>query len=271
MQFVFDLVVEKWLPSAPLTRFFMRKFLSYQPLFAVILFILSCHSTYQPQAVQYKDYRIAPGQSSSNEMNALLKPYSDSVNKSMNDEIAVAGMTLEKKQPEGALGNVLADAMMVMAREKYQTKIDASFVNYGGIRLSSIPKGSISRGKVFELSPFDNMIVLLTLNGKVLQQFLDHVAAKGGWPCSGISFQIKNKVAVNINIAGKAFDSSKDYVIALADYVANGGDDCVMLKDIAQQGNGYLFRDAVLNYFSKLNKEGKQVTASIENRITNAE
>ena len=89
--------------------------------------------------------------------------------------------------------------------------------------------------------------------------------------CAGISFQIKNKVAVNINIAGKAFDSSKDYVIALADYVANGGDDCVMLKDIAQQGNGYLFRDAVLNYFSKLNKEGKQVTASIENRITNAE
>jgi 2',3'-cyclic-nucleotide 2'-phosphodiesterase (5'-nucleotidase family) len=161
--------------------------------------------------------------------------------------------------------------MLIMAREKYQTEIDASFINYGGIRLSAIPKGSITRGKVFELSPFDNIIVLLTLKGKILQEFLDHIASRGGWPCAGISFQIKNKAAVNIKVAGKAFDSNSNYVIALGDYIANGGDDCVMFKNIPQKNNGYLVRDALLNYFSKVNKEGKQITASIENRITNAE
>ena len=44
-----------------------------------------------------------------------------------------------------------------------------------------------------------------------------------------------------------------------------------MLKTIPQQNNGYLFRDAVIDYFSKLHNGGKQITAQIEKRVTNAE
>ena len=189
----------------------------------------------------------------------------------MNGVLAVAGITLEKKQPEGTLNNVLADAMLVMAKEKYQTVIDASMINFGGIRLPSIPAGDITLGKIYEVAPFDNIIVLLKLKGTVLQQLMDHVAGKGGWPCAGMSWQIRNKKAVNINVGGSALDENKEYTIALLDYIANGGDECEMLKNIPQQNNGYLFRDAVIDYFTRLNKEGKQITASIEKRVTNAE
>jgi 2',3'-cyclic-nucleotide 2'-phosphodiesterase (5'-nucleotidase family) len=271
LHFVFDFVLKKWLPSALLTRVLMRKFFLFQPLLVFLFIVTSCHTTYQPQSVQYKDYRITQKQAASNEINALLKPYSDSVNNSMNGVVAVAATALEKKQPEGTLGNVLADAMLVMARGKYQTGIDASFINFGGIRLPSIPAGNIALGKIYEVAPFDNIIVLLKLNGKMVQQLLDHVASRGGWPCAGVSWQIKNKLAVNIIIAGNALDENKEYTIALLDYIANGGDDCEMLKPIPQQNNGYLFRDAVIDYFTKLNKEGKQITASIEKRVTNAE
>ena len=249
----------------------MRKFFLFQPLFAFLFIVTSCHTTYQPQSVQYRDYRITQKQSSSNEMNVLLKPYADSVNNSMSAVIAVAGMILEKKQPEGTLGNVLADAMLLMAKGKYQTAIDASLINFGGIRLPSIPAGNISLGKIYEVAPFDNIIVLLKLNGKLLQQLLNHIASKGGWPCAGMSWQIKNKSAINISIAGNALDENKEYTIALLDYVANGGDDCEMLKTIPQQNNGYLFRDAVIDYFTKFNSEGKKITASIEKRVTDAE
>ena len=34
------------------------------------------------------------------------------------------------------------------------------------------------------------------------------------------------------------------------DYVANGGDDCTMLKPIPQLNNGYIFRDAVFDYLA---------------------
>ena len=57
----------------------------------------------------------------------------------------------------------------------------------------------------------------------------------------------------------------------MLDYVANGGDDCVMLKSIPQQNNGYLFRDAVLDYFAGKAKDGKAISSSIQNRVSNAE
>ena len=249
----------------------MRKLLFVKLFFVVALFATSCKTAYQPQSVQYKDYRITQKQPASNELNALLKPYSDSVNKNMNDVIAVAGMALEKRQPEGTLNNVLADAMLVMAKQKYQTSIDVAFLNFGGIRLPSIAAGNITRGKVYEMAPFDNIIVLQKINGKVLQQFLNLVAGRGGWPCAGISFQIQNKQAVNIVIGGMPMEEGKDYMIALLDYVANGGDDCDMLRSIPQQNNGYLFRDAVLQYFSTFQQQGKQINASIEKRVSNAE
>jgi 2',3'-cyclic-nucleotide 2'-phosphodiesterase (5'-nucleotidase family) len=249
----------------------MRKLQLAILFFAVSVLFFSCKTHYQTTAVQYQDYKINQSQAANVEINSLLQPYKDSVNKTMNDVIAVAGMSLEKRQPEGTLGNILSDAMLIMASEKYATQVDASFVNFGGIRLPSIAAGNITRGKIFELAPFDNVIVLQKLSGKVLQQFLNLVAGRGGWPCAGISFQLKNKKAVNVLIGGKPLADNDIYTIALVDYIANGGDDCDMLKVLPQQSNGYLFRDAVLDYFSRQQKNGKTINSSIQKRVSNAE
>lgn len=247
----------------------ISKFFSAGILITSLLF--SCTLSYQAQKVQYNDYRIATGAKQDSAMLVLLKPYSDSLSKSMNDVVAVSETDLEKKQPEGSLGNFLADAMLAMAEQSYATHVDAAFINYGGIRLPSLPSGNITRSKVFELSPFDNLLVIQKVNGKVLQEFLDHVAAKGGWPCSGISMQIKDKKAINIKIGGAPLNESATYTIANNDYVANGGDDCAMLKPIPQVSNGYIFRDAVFDYLAELKKQGKKISAKTENRVSNAE
>jgi 2',3'-cyclic-nucleotide 2'-phosphodiesterase (5'-nucleotidase family) len=249
----------------------MRKLASLFFLYSVIVLSVSCKTVFQPVTVQYKDYRVSNKQPLNNELTKLLQPYADSVNKSMNDVIAIAGITLEKKQPEGTLNNVLADAMLAMAREKYQTNVDASFLNYGGIRLPSIQAGNITRGKIFEISPFDNYLVVLKVDANAMQQFLNIIAKKGGWPCAGISFQIKNKEAVNIVINGKTFDNTAVYIIATIDYIANGGEDCDMLKNLIQLNKGYLFRDAIIGYFSNLQLQGKSISSSIQNRVSNAE
>lgn len=248
----------------------MRKFLNIYLAFAAVFAVNACNTAYQPSSVQYKDYRITSVSNKDTGMSSLLKPYADSVNKKMNDIIAVAAITLEKKQPEGTLGNILADAMFVMAKKSYKTNVDAAFINYGGIRLPSIPAGNITRGKVYELAPFDNVVVLQKVSGKILQEFLDHITARGVWPSAGITWQIKNNKAVNVLIGGKTLADDAIYTIANNDYVANGGDDCIMLKNIPQQSNGYLFRDAVMEYFGEFTKQGKKIFAQIENRVTDA-
>ncbi len=239
-------------------------------LFLITSWLFSCQTFYQPQTVKYKDYRLTQTSKQDGALNTALKPYTDSVNKNMNDIIAVAEEELVKRQPEGSLGNIMADGMLAIAKEKFNQPIDASFINFGGIRLQAIPAGNITRGKLFELAPFDNVIVLQKIKGKVFQQFLNHISSRGGWPTAGMTWQIKNKEAINVLIGRKPLLETSTYTIALVDYVANGGDDCEMLKSISQINNGILFRDAIIAYFSSFTKQGKKIPATTEKRVSNA-
>ena len=239
-------------------------------LFLITSWLFSCQTFYQPQTVKYKDYSLTQTSKQDGALNTALKPYTDSVNKNMNDIIAVAEEELVKRQPEGSLGNIMADGMLAIAKEKYNEPIDASFINFGGIRLQAIPAGNITRGKLFELAPFDNLIVLQKIEGKVFQQFLNHISSRGGWPTAGMTWQIKNKEAINVLIGRKPLLETSTYTIALVDYVANGGDDCEMLKSISQINNGILFRDAIIAYFSSFTKQGKKIPAITEKRVSNA-
>ena len=119
--------------------------------------------------------------------------------------------------------------------------------------------------------PFDNLLILQKVKGTVLQQVLDLMAARGGWPVSGVKMQISNGKAVNVRIGDQPLNPEKVYTIANSDFIANGGDNADMLRPIPQITNGYLMRDAIIDYISGLSKAGKPITATIENRVTNAQ
>lgn len=235
------------------------------------LFLSGCKVPYESQSLQYDNIRVKNKDSVSNKLSVMLEPYAVDVKKKMSDTVAFAAITLEKKSPEGTLGNVLVDAMYNMAKKKYGKNIDGAFVNSGGIRLPVVAKGPITRGKIFEIAPFDNIIVLLEVDGKTLSSFLDIAASKGGWPSAGVTYQIKSGKAFNISIDGKLVEDNKMYTIAVVDYIANGGDNCDMLKPFAQQNKNYLFRDAIIDYFAEQQAAGKQISSTIEKRVTNAE
>lgn len=250
----------------------MRK----NPLIAfAILFLfnasLSCNTSFQSQSLQYKSYRITDTVSRDAAALSLLKSYSENVNKTMNEVVGVAEIDLEKKQPECTLGNFLADAFLTMAQEKYNTKADISLINFGGMRLTQLPKGPVTNGKIFELMPFDNLLILQKLRGDILQQFLNLIAAKGGWPVAGMTMQIKDKKAINVMIGEKPLDPNATYTVVNSDFIANGGDNADMLRPVPQISNGYLMRDAIFDYIKKLKSQGKNITSKIENRVSNAQ
>jgi 2',3'-cyclic-nucleotide 2'-phosphodiesterase (5'-nucleotidase family) len=236
-------------------------------IFFSFLFLTACSiQTFQLSSTNYKvsDYPTKDTAAS-----RLLAPYKDSLRKSMNAVIGFSVYGLSKKQPESNIGNFMANAMMGMAMQKFNTKVDAAFVNYGGIR-SYIPKGEITIGKVFELMPFDNLIVLQKISGEVLQQFLNHIASRNGWPIAGIRFGIKEKQAINVLINGEPINLTKIYTIANSDYVANGGDNCDMLKKLPQQNVNLIFRDALIEYIKQQTALGNSIDAKTENRIVYA-
>lgn len=235
----------------------------------VLLLILTSAINAQNIGVSFGGYRIGQDTKKDTGLLVLLAGYKDSINKTMNTVLGFSTNGLTKRQPESGLGNFMTDAMRIMAEKKFGKHVDAAFVNYGGIR-SYLPKGDVTVGNIFELMPFDNLIVLQAIRGDTLQSFLNVIAEKNGWPISGITMGISNKKAVNILVDGKALDTAAIYIIANSDYIANGGDDIKMLKKIPQINKGYVFRDALIAYTKLLTEQGQSIDFKPEKRIVYA-
>lgn len=233
----------------------------------VLLLLVACNKAFVPTKAEYEVAKITTQLPVDSSVLRVTQVYRDSINKSMNEVVGRLEGQLEKRQPSGSLNNFMADALLHMAKEKITAKANIALVNYGGIRLNQLPAGNITRGKIFELMPFDNYLIVQEMKGDVLQSLLDLVAERGGWAIAGVTFQIQNKKAANVMIEGRAIDLSKTYIVANSDYVANGGDNANMLRTIPQQNIGYLMRDAIIDYVKQI----KTISVNDEKRITNAQ
>ena len=220
-------------------------------------------------SVSYSGYPIDGNTKKDSVMSVFLSGYRDSVTKSMGDVIGFSVSGLTKHQPESGLGNFMADAVKTIGEQVFKQPIYAAFINYGGIR-SYLPKGNVTIGTIFELMPFDNMLILQKVRGDSLLAFLNHIASRNGWPISGITMGIKDKMAVNVLVNGKPLSSDSTYTIANSDYIANGGDNTTMLKIFPQITRGYLIRDALIAYVKQLTEQGKPIDAKTEKRIVYA-
>jgi len=236
----------------------------FNPLLIAIFFAVSCNTSYKAANVQYNSYRIEQHNEGSRSMATVVKPYSDSVNKLMNVVIGYNEAQLEKKKQGNTLGFFITDAYLEMAKQKVDPKVDAAFMNSGGIRLPEMAAGPITQGKIFELMPFDNLMVLLKMKGSLLKQYLDTLAANEGVIESGITMQIVNKTVQQVVVNGKALDLAADYTIAHSDYVAMSSN---LLKSVPRSSNGYLLRDALLDYVRSINAQNKKVTVTNTGRI----
>lgn len=240
-------------------------------IFTSLLLAACAPTLYQPGKLEYGKYDIKPGSKSDTAVAGLLAPYSSHIAATMYEVIGKLDETLEKKQPDNTLGFFMTDALLAESRKAFNTKVDLALVNYGGIRTNAMQAGNITLGTIYELMPFDNLLVLITVDGKQLQQLLTHIAGRGGWPISGGSYTIKNKEAIEVTIAGEKIIAENKYTIALSDYVANGGDDCSFLTTIPQVNNGYLLRDAIIGYVKSVTASGKTIGKPLANRVTIAQ
>jgi len=197
----------------------------------------------------------------------MVTPYKTRLDKAMNQVIGNLAKELPKAKPESPLGNFVADLIHKKSEDYYEKPIDFTVVNYGGLRIPALPEGEIIKGKIFELMPFDNMLVVMEIDANTLRQLFETMASNGGWPISKhIQYTIEDARATNILINGESIDEDKIYKIALSDYLANGGDKLFFLKDKKRHNLGVLFRDAIIEYITE--QKGKPMDVTVEGRVT---
>lgn len=203
-------------------------------------------------------------------MDKMLEPYRVKMHEAMDQVIGYSEVPMSKAQPECTLGNFMADAQLAIAR-KTDPATQVSIMNYGGIRIPYVSPGAISKGKIYEMMPFDNKLTIVEVPGKVMRQLCDLMAAWGGWPVSGITFRIKDKKAVDIMVDGKPLNDQLIYITAMSDYIANGGDNCAFLADCKKHFLNIFVRDMLIEYVTDLQARGRKLNPQLEKRISYAE
>ena len=217
--------------------------------------------------VTYQVIKSDPSVKPDEHITEMVAPYKVQLDAVMNEVLGNVATDLTKQRPESTLGNWVADVMLESLR-KDGFDVDFTIVNYGGLRVPSITAGPLTRGELYELSPFDNMIMVLDIPGSVLDTIFQMIAAAEGWPVSkGVKMIISNKFLVSALVLDQPINPQRIYKVATLDYVANGGDDMKSLIPLSRRQTNRILRDMLIDNVMQARSAGRDITSSIEGRI----
>jgi len=251
----------------------MKKYpLQHTVAFFSIAFILGCSPTPKLKSVTTATIEFNP-QNAAVDSTAykLIAPYRMEMEKTMNEVLVISDTALLKELPEGSLGNFVSDAVLIKTNDRYfpedKKPADICLLNNGGLR-SQLPKGKITRGNVYELMPFENSIVVLTLSGEKIKSLFEYLAAVNGAPFAGATMKVKNKKITELTIGGQPFNISRTYKVVTSDYLSAGGDKYDFFKDpVKVETINYLVRDAIIDRMTDENKKGHTINGRKDGRI----
>lgn len=202
-------------------------------------------------------------------MTSVIAPYKAQLDEKMNEVIGQVAKTMEKGKPESTLGNWVSDAIFEMANQRLSNrKVDFAVQNYGGIRIGAVSKGPLTVGKIYELMPFDNLVAIVEMPGYLVDSLVQRFAQNGGWPVSKeLTFIIEGNIAHSIAINGQSLSNDQTYLVAMPDYIANGGDQINYLKDLKRKDLDYLIRDALIDFARQTTANGSDISGNEDGRI----
>ncbi len=231
----------------------------------MLLLLSACTKVWHTAQYDYTANRLDSTAVYEAQIQDMIQPYKIKLDKEMNEVIATCPEDMSKQGPESMLGNWMSDVLYDKAAELSDVPIDFAMQNTGGIRIPMLRKGDITKGKIFELMPFDNSLVVVHIDKALLMTFMERVARSNGWPVSkGFYMKIKNKKVAEIQINGEEL-TDRIYNVALPDYIANGGSDCPFLKGCDRTIYPVLLRDMFVERATR----DKVITAKKEGRIVN--
>ncbi|QCJ44131.1 bifunctional 2',3'-cyclic-nucleotide 2'-phosphodiesterase/3'-nucleotidase [Bacillus sp. S3] len=205
---------------------------------------------------------------------AELKEYKDAIAPILNRKIGETEVELTRTpnaSGEQVLGNIIADSM------RWQMDTQMGFMNPGGIR-NDINAGEITWGELFNVQPFGNDLIKMTVTGDVLkellnQQWADPTRAKM-LQISGLYYTYDDSKPYMSRILdiyeedGTPIKKDSKYTITVNNFMAGGGDGYGALLKGTDKVQGPTDLDALVNYIQ--NYDGA-INAGYENRFLKAD
>jgi len=188
---------------------------------------------------------------------------------------------------ESAMGDVIADAQLDATNELGFGDAVVAFMNPGGIRADLTYAGStagegdgnVTYGEAFTVQPFGNSLVTMTLTGEQIDTLLEQqfqgcgtqtanriLQASVGftytWSLSAAACDKVDPATIQIN--GVTVDPSANYRVTVNSFMADGGDNFLVLIQGSDRLGGDVDLDALEKYFAA----SSPVAPGPQNRIT---
>ena len=194
---------------------------------------------------------------------AHMEPIRAELEAQLNEPIGYAPKDLEVHQPECTMLNWASDALFEIAQQLCPEQVDMAVVNIGGMRCNW-GAGDITFRHVFELMPFDNELVVLTMSGKEILALCDVFAHSGGQGVAGLRMSASNGTLKSAKIAGKNIMPEAYYTLATSDYLSQGNDGMAPLKNHESMWKSERkIRDLYIEYIQQV----KTVEAQVDGRM----
>jgi 5'-nucleotidase len=161
----------------------------------------------------------------------------------------LAGPALQGEyDDETQAANLVADAQLAFSRDPVPGGAQIAFMNSSGVRSDLVPdaEGNIRYGQIFEVQPFGNGLVVMTLTGEQIerlleQQFEDQSYPAGARPdllipSEGLRFDYdlsrpKGQRIVRVTFQDRPLDPAASYRITVNNFLASGGDGFTVLRE----------------------------------------
>jgi 5'-nucleotidase len=156
---------------------------------------------------------------------------------------------------ESPLGNLFTNVLVQSV-----PGADIAINNTGGGIRGDLAAGPLTYGALFQIYPFDNMIVRFNLPGAVLRNVLATRADAGFLPgIAGLHAVVKCVAgAMQVDLKrpdGRSVADDERLTIVTTDFLATGGDDifaaALLPEPLKVEDTGIAYRDAVAEWFKK--------------------
>ncbi len=239
------------------------------PMFSGI--ILSCSGKrYVIQEIQSSrilmdstwDARVNP------ETRKLVDSYKHQLDYQMDRVVGESAQNMSSSTPQSLLTNLTSDVMKQYGAKYTGKPVDFAVCNVHGHR-SALAKGPISVRNLYEVYSFDNLLVVLELDGNSVANLFRYYASNGGEGVSSdVQLTIKDKKIVSLTIGGQPVEPQRNYRIATLDYLADGNSGMKALtKAVSVFNTQVTLRDVMIDYIQKCTDAGKKVDSKLDDRI----
>jgi 2',3'-cyclic-nucleotide 2'-phosphodiesterase (5'-nucleotidase family) len=203
------------------------------------------------------------------ELAALVTNANEAIEPVLGEEVGTAAALVDRSRgAESKMGNLVSDAI----RATYQ--VDVALQNSGGLRADFQP-GPVTKGDVFAVLPFGNLVVTGKLKGSDLLAALENgvsdVSGSAGRfiQLSGVRFAydaskpVGQRVLWAVLSDGRPIDPNATYNVAANDFMQVGGDNYTSLTRMTEVVSREQLWEVAANYVQSLGTVDPQVEGRI--------